>query len=807
MKTLITAALCGVSLSAISTPAFAQTAPEASAEVTTDIVVTARRKDESAQDVPLVVNAVNAEQIQKLNLRSFTDITTVVPGLQLGVLGNGTGGTATLRGVQFDINASGNNPTVEFYQNDAPISSGFVLQTMYDIGQIEVLRGPQGTLRGRASPSGSITVTTRRPDLYEIGAYSEGTVNDIGGLKVQGAVGLPIVEGIMAVRIAGSWDENRADRVRTINGGVDRRNPSQETKSGRASLRIQPNDDLTIDATYQKLDRRSRSYDQVESFSFANAAAAPSAVPIRAKDRRSILDKGRIVHQNQTVLNGQIAYAFAGQKITYVVQRQKQDLTSFNPQDLGNRFANSEPGQELITGSKQTSHEVRLQSEERIAGMFDYVVGAFDQKLSAPSNVFDATPVALSPLAGGGLVTTAITPVVRKSKTHEQSVFGNVTAYFGEGLELSGGLRYIKYEADSSLAIAGGAPITGLAINENKLVYNASVKYRFDEDLMVYASTGSSWRPPVEAVGDFSVVKSVLQRSFQFLPPETSRSYEIGLKGSALDKKLRYGIAAFHQKFKNYPYRVPGAPRTSGVYYVSQAAAVVNGAVTVVPSVAQFNFVGAVPVTVNGVEADFSLAATRDWDISGGASYSLGKIKGGFIPCNDLNRDGVPDNVTGAPTLAQLQAAVGANNIAGCTVTQRSSLQAPFSASLQSEYRMDLTSSLQGYLRGLFTYYGTSQGDPTYSFDDVKSYGLLNLYAGIRGSGQHSWEVGFFAKNVFNTTKVLTRTTPLSTAFRELQPPTFRVPTAAVFTSTYTGITTTPPQEFGITLRWSFGSR
>ncbi|RYF98320.1 MAG: TonB-dependent receptor, partial [Caulobacteraceae bacterium] len=364
-----------------------------------------------------------------------------------------------------------------------------------------------------------------------------------------------------------------------------------------------------------------------------------------------------------------------------------------------------------------------------------------------------------------------------------------------------------EYTADSSLAIAGGAAIPGLDIDENKLIYTASIKYDINEDLMVYASTGSSWRPPVEAVGDFSVVKSDLQKSFTFLPPETSESYEIGLKGSTWDKRLRFGIAAFHQKFKNYPYRVPGAPRTSGVYYISNAAAVANGQVTVIPTVGQFNFVGAVPVEVNGVEADFTLAATPNWDVGASAAYSLGEIKNGFIPCNDLNGDGVPDNLTSAPSLAQLQAAYGANNIAGCNVTQRSSLQAPFSATLQSEYRIDLNPSLQGYLRGLFTYNGASRSDPTYSFDNVDAYGLLNLYAGIRGSGDQSWEVTAYVKNVFNTTKVLSRTTPLSTAYRELQPPTFRVPTAAVFTSTYTGITTTPPQEFGLTLRWAFGSK
>jgi iron complex outermembrane recepter protein len=806
MRSIMKLAMCGVCLSALSMPAFAQAPAEEAVSNVDEIVVTARRRDESAQDVPLVVNAVTAEDIQKLNLRSFTDITSVVPGLQLGVLGNGTGGTASLRGVQFDINASGNNPTVEFYQNDAPISSSFVLQTMYDIGQIEVLRGPQGTLRGRASPSGSITVTTRKPDLYEFGMYSEATVNDIQTLNVNGAIGVPIIEGRLAIRAAGAWDENNADRVKTINGVLDKRDPYQRTRSGRISVRAQPIDDLMLDGSYQKLDRRSRTYDQVESFSEVNPAAAASPVLITAKDRRSILDKPRIVHQNQEVWNWQAQYSFAGQRLVYVGSRQTLDLSSFNPQDLGNRFAGVEPGQQLYTSSKQTSHEVRLQNDERVMDIFDYVVGGFDQKLNAPSDVFDATPVALPAILGGGLATIALTPVVRKSKTHEQSVFGNLTAHLGEAVELSGGLRYIKYTASSSLAVAGGAAIPGLAIDENKVVYTASAKYRFNDDLMVYASTGSSWRPPVEAVGDFSVVKSALQNSFQFLPPETSKSYEIGLKGSALDKRVKFNVAAFHQKFKNYPYRVPGAPRTSGVYYVSNAATVVNGVVTVQPTVGQFNFVGAVPVTVNGVEGDISFAATPNWDFGVYAAYSLGKIKNGVIPCNDLNGDGVPDNVTSAPTLAQLQAAVGANNIAACTVTQRSSLQSPFSANIQTEYRLDVGDNLQAYLRGLFTYSGKAQGDPTYSFDSVDAYGLLNVYAGLRAEDR-KWEVGLFVKNAFNTTKVLSRTTPLSTAFQELQPPTFRTTAARTFTSTYTGITTTPPQEFGLTVRVAFGSR
>jgi iron complex outermembrane receptor protein len=163
------AALAGVSLWSLAAPAYAQ---NAAAEEGTDdevIIVQARRRDEAIQDVPMVVQAVTAQELNKLNIREFQDVQTLVPGLSLAQSANGIGVQTTLRGIAFDVNASGNNGTVEFYMNDAPISAGILFQSMFDVAQIEVLRGPQGTLRGRASPSGSITVTTRKPDLSEAG--------------------------------------------------------------------------------------------------------------------------------------------------------------------------------------------------------------------------------------------------------------------------------------------------------------------------------------------------------------------------------------------------------------------------------------------------------------------------------------------------------------------------------------------------------------------------------------------------------------------------------------------------------------
>lgn len=820
MKGFLGAALCGVGLTALITPVYAQ---GTSAETTTNgqasagvadrsavdptdvndvIVVTARRRDEDAQDVPVVINAVTQEQAEKLNIRSLQDVQSLVPGLNLATQSNGTGGNVSLRGVNFDVNASGFNPTVEFYLNDAPITSGIVLQSLFDVGQIEVLRGPQGTLRGRASPSGSITLTTRRPDLYKAGGYASMTGNDIGTINFNGGVGVPIIEGVAAIRVAGLIDENEGDRVRTINGSIDRRDPSTRTKAGRVSAVVQPFDALTLEGSYQRLNRTALGYDQVASFSEVNPAAAPSPVYIDSSDRRAISSTSRLVRQKYDIFTGQAQLALGGQRLVYVFGHNKQKLFGSLTADAANVFPLADVNQTNLTLGKTTSHEVRLQNDERVFGIFDYVIGGLDIKNRADSDITRATPVALPPFLGGGLVTIAQTPIERNARSHEQSLFGNLIAHVGDSLELSGGARYIDFRSSGELIIARAQTIPDPSIKDNHVIYAGSAKYTVSPNLMVYASTGSSYRPAIFAVGDFSAQQSALERSFQSLPPETSKSYEVGFKSNLFDRRVRFNVSAYHQTFKNYPYRSP-----SGVYFVNYAATpAAGGGVTITPGTGQFNFVAAVPVTVNGVEAEVGFSPVENLDINVIGSYSLGKIKKGTIPCTDLNRDGVPDSSTSAPSLAQLQAVVGANNLSACQVTQRSSFSSPFSATVQSEYRIPVSAAVDGYLRGLYSYYGRSQVDPTNSFDNVRSYGLLNLYTGIRDHDGR-WEISLYSKNLLKTDRTLTRSFPNSTNYQVLQPPTFRTTAAVTTNSTYTGVTTTQPREFGLAVRYNFGSR
>ena len=796
----VLALAAGSSLIALTQPAFAQaSAPGVNEDESVDeIIVQARRRDESIQDVPLVVNAVSSEKIEKLNLRDGTDVQNLVPGLQLRNEGNGIGASGQMRGVQYDINASA-GATVAFYLNDAPIDAGSVLQAMYDVGQIEVLRGPQGTLRGTATPSGSITFTTRKPNLTEVGATMTGTLTNTGLYNLNGAFNIPVIQDLLAVRVAGLTEEGDANRVRSIDSDADLANPYSRTNSLRLSALLEPTDWLRFEGMYQVIDREARLYDQYASYKIANPAAPASPVLIRPRDRQSIQETARTVEQRFETFNWRAEARLAGQALIYQGSRTNLRFHAITNQDVANFLPARDIFQDTNTRSRRTTHEIRLQSEERVLGMFDYVLGYFQDRQKSPSNLITETPVLLPSFLGGGIAAVAQTPIGTIGETNEYAFFGNLTAHLGDKTQVSVGLRELDLEAPARfLAIGANTIPTGPAVNDEKLIYTASIQHNFTPDLMVYASTGTSRRYGPNIVNPSVTVTSARLRSFISLKSEDSESYEVGVKSAWLDNRLIFNLTGFYQKFKNYPYKI-----STGIYYQGFTF---NGTGFVgnVQNSAQFG--ASVPVTVKGVEAEVDFRLTDNLRIGAIASYADGKIKKGLIPCDDLNGDGVPDVTTGAPTLAQLEAAYSSNYIGACSITQRSTLQSPFSATVQGEYNLPLSDSSEVFLRGLFNYYGSSQVEPTNAFDDLGSYGLLNLYAGIRDP-DGAWEVNLFAKNVFNTIKTTRFDPPASTSYQELAPPTFRTTVGKSFTSTYSQIQTTAPRELGITVRFALGSR
>jgi iron complex outermembrane recepter protein len=861
-------ALASASVLALSAPAFAQDVPvdttvpaqnppmEADADVPgQEIIVTARRRDESRQDVPLVVNAVTADQINKLNIRQFDEVVKVVPGLTIQQNANGIGSTTTVRGVKFDVNASGNNGTVEYYLNDAPISAGFVLQSVFDIGQIELLRGPQGTLRGRAAPSGSITVTTKRPDLYDVGGFVSGTGTEGGAINAQAAIGVPIIEGVLGVRVAGVVDNNDFNEVESIYGGPS---PFSRTRAIRASARLDPFDGLSVNFMYQRLQQKIRGYDQVESVSLTNTEtgvlpSTPIVTPsgtipgttfagntlINARDRRAVSELPRNITQDFEIFNGSIDWRFGGQRLVYVANAANQRLQSQEAGDRGDLFGTAYTGvsgfgaplaplngQGQTTDSRayQMSHELRLQSDDRLFGMVDYVIGGLINELESPTTLTIRTPsfclgsVNLGPDNGGvvpcaflplgsypapsSFLAIAETPVTTVSKTLEKSLFGNVTVHLGDRTEVSGGVRYINYKESGQTVVGGNVVRDQQPTTYNTWIYTASAKHRFSDNLMVYASIGSSWRPPATAIGNFSIcpligggfspVLTCADQNFVRTDPEKSTSYELGFKSNLFDRRLTFNATVFHQRFNNFVYRSPGA----GAPFVNYGRNSVSGLFT--QNVQTFNFIAGVPVEVTGVEVEASFKAADNFDIGASFTYAVGKIKNGRIPCADANDDGIPDATEALPTLASFNAL--GRTIQSCVVNQRANDAPVFSGNIQAEYRMPVSDQSEAYVRGLFTYYGSSQGDPLNQYDQVDGYGLLDLFVGLRDP-DGVWEVQAFAKNLTNTYRVLSRTSPItqSVGFSNGQ-------SANVFTN-YRGVSNTAPREFGLNVRYAFGSR
>jgi iron complex outermembrane receptor protein len=826
MKTMLKSAFAGVSLLALSIPAYAQeSAPAGDEEAASDagdIIVTARRRDESAQDVPLVVNAVTADTLAKLNFREFKDIAATVPGLSLNSSANGIGSQATLRGVNFDVNASGNNGTIEFYLNDAPVSSNIVFQTMFDVGQIEVLRGPQGTLRGRASPSGSITVTTRRPDLSEIGGYINMTGTTQNAINVNAAFGLPIIQDVLALRVAGVYEQNDGNDVHRLGGGV---NPSVKSKGIRASLRFDPTDFITIDASYARLFRDAVQYDQVESANLADPTLPASPTLIGPRDRLAVEQIPRTFHQDFHVFNWRAEVRFAGQKLNYVGGYNRAWYSTVDPADKGNFFGlNQLPtftglpafppfngtgtlapqlvpafgllSQNTTTLAPQETHEVRLSSDERLFGIFDYVLGGMINKSSSEVVLRTGTPLINVPVPDGQGGFAAFLPtfvqnslVLRNGNTLERSLFGNVTVHIGEQTEISGGARYINFRDSSSLVI-DGVTIPSPTTTQNNWIYSASLKHRFNESLMAYASFGTSWRPGSTTNGIVdrnNAEKSPRTLQYLFPPAEKSKSYEIGIKSDWLDRRLRVNVTAYLQDFDNYIYSAPNI-------YAIAATRDQNNVLQEAVNLLSPGLAVGVPAQVKGVEAEIS------WNTPGftaGASlnYSISKIKNGLIPCNPY---------PGVPTVQDIKNAAPGEQFALCTANFRAGTLPPFSATLHAEYNTALSGKIDGYLRGLVSIYGDSQNDPANRFDDVPAYALANLYAGIRDP-DGVWDVGLFAKNLFNTQRVLSRNaTAYSTAYYS---PATAGSNAINGESAYRLITTNQPREFGLNVRYSFGSR
>ena len=192
-------------------------ANHASAQPLEEVVITAQKRAENLQDVPVSVTALSAGELQALKYRDSTEIAAQVPNLQAS---NPTGDgfpIFSLRGISMsDFSLNQSSPVASYVDEVYKGNPAIQGVQIYDLERIEVLRGPQGTLYGKNSTGGAINFITRKPDFERSGYITIGA-GDYSRKETVGAVNLPVLDDTLAVRLAGTWTE--------ADGWFDNKNP------------------------------------------------------------------------------------------------------------------------------------------------------------------------------------------------------------------------------------------------------------------------------------------------------------------------------------------------------------------------------------------------------------------------------------------------------------------------------------------------------------------------------------------------------------------------------------------------------
>ena len=215
-----------------------------------EILVTAQRRLQSIQDVPLAVTALDQQSLDTLQLRNASDLQAYVPNLSYTATNFG-GVNYTIRGIGASVLGDGADTGVAFHYNGAFLQSGGSTNVFYDLEAVEVLRGPQGTLFGRNATGGAVNLRTRRPG-FAFEAFAEAGGGSLGSYRGQAVINVPLSQ-TLAFRLAGYGEAYDGDIRNIANGN---RINGTDAVSGRAALRWQPGADTTIDLTATYLHAR-----------------------------------------------------------------------------------------------------------------------------------------------------------------------------------------------------------------------------------------------------------------------------------------------------------------------------------------------------------------------------------------------------------------------------------------------------------------------------------------------------------------------------------------------------------------------
>lgn len=535
---------------------FAQAAQEGVQQLE-EIVVTATRRSERLQDVPLSITAFSQKDLTTKGIVGYEGLARETPGI---VLNKPTANfnNFTARGIATNGYGANLQNTVAIYIDELPISTignTTVLDpNLYDVERIEFLRGPQGTLFGSGSLSGALRILTKSPDLTAFDASARVdtglTSDDSLRQRYDAMVNVPLVDDELGLRVVGfyrheeGYVDNIGTRVHNSNTLVD--------WGGRAILLWKPTDPLSVRL--------------LVSHENSNPEDS-SLIDPRLGARKRNSDRPDLFVGELTSFNATIDYQFDGARFTSSSTYSTFDQKFFV--DLAGTFAGPNP---IAFGLDAYGYQDTFVEEARLAsdpgGKFDWIIGGFylDRRHDV-DYFYRSSPEFLAARRITGLPDEYYQRQFNHIISHEIAAFGELTYHATDRFWLTAGLRYGTVDARTHIeggynsnyfayalgGVAGAltmtpiAPSVGLKAEETGPSYKLSASFQPIPALTTYATWSTGFRAPV--VNTFAGRPSLVDPTDLIIPPgadtDKIKNYEVGAKGTWLDGRLTTNIALY----------------------------------------------------------------------------------------------------------------------------------------------------------------------------------------------------------------------------------------------------------------------
>jgi iron complex outermembrane receptor protein len=716
-------------------------APSAAESTGGDIVVTAQKRSQRLQDVPVAVTALGADALASAQVNSSAGIAALVPSLTYTQNTSPLNNNVRVRGVGTNLFSAGIESSVSFVVDGVVLArQGQGFTDLIDVDRVEVLRGPQGTLFGKNATAGVVSIVTKAPSDHLEGAI-EGTAAEQNEYRLRGTISGPLAEGIKA-RLTGYYT-NDGGWATNASTGKDVFGTKDWGLRGKVAIDAASNFDLLVIGDYSR-----------SNSTCCQPLAYQQGVPLLQQLRSPIVPS----IDNRTVLTTTNTFSdvkTGGASVEANLQLGDHKLTSitaWREWDFSNNvdvdgLANPSPVRVPFgfgwfgvnggtVGIKQTSEEVRLTSPS--GGLFEYTLGGMYYHLDLDRG-FQRRVAGCPGDMTIALGATCPNPLYQSSgstaheTTDNYAAFGQLQLNVTSKLSALGGFRLqrerVAYNGTrpgtapfaSDTALLGGSSGAN-SVSDTDLSGKVGLQYKFSRHAQAYASwtrgyKGYGW--DIEFSANFASQKPV--------KPETVSSWEIGFKGQALDNRLTANIALFDATYTNLQV---------------QATQLVNGAPISIPTNAGSS-------NSKGVELEVNYRPVEKLTLFGGLTYMHARFDADGLPCR------LPDQAS--PATVALGAAAPTNacfRLNGAAVQNVRDGLLPnspdFKANASIRYEDSLTRALDGFIQVNGTYqsrvlFDLSQDQAL----DQHGYGTVDLSLGVRDKNR-GYEVTFFVRNLAN---------------------------------------------------------